>query len=179
MRTEKERRIEMLFYLNELEQNGIHFKKPFPTNWFVAAPASSKYHGAYSGGLFDHSFEVMTALQELTDGMGLSWERPDSPIIIGLFHDLCKIDLYKYDAMNNSYSYSKDPIIDGHGEKSIIYLQKYVDLTDEEIACIRWHMGAYETDTKKWEYFDRAIRKYPNVLYTHTADMIASKIVGV
>ena len=179
MRTVKERRIEMLFYINELEQNGIHFKRVFPTNQFLAAPASTKYHGAYAGGLFDHSFEVMTALQELTDGMGLSWERPESPIIIGLFHDLCKIDNYVLNTDLGSYSYNNDNIIDGHGEKSIIYLQKYIDLTDEEIACIRWHMGAYETDTKKWNYFGRAIEKYPNVLYTHTADMIASKIVGV
>ena len=56
---------------------------------------------------------------------------------------------------------------------------KMARLTDEEIACIRWHMGAYEIDTKMWQYYDSAIRKYPNVLYTHTADMIASKIDGV
>ena len=38
-------------------------------------------------------------------------------------------------------------------------------------------MGAYEKDM--WNEYDKAIIKYPNVLYTHTADMIASKIVGV
>lgn len=40
-------------------------------------------------------------------------------------------------------------------------------------------MGAYERDTKMWEYYGRAIEKYPNVLFTHTADMIASKIIGI
>ena len=49
----------------------------------------------------------------------------------------------------------------------------------EEIICIRWHMGAFETDTKMWDYYGKAIEKYPNVLYTHTADMIASRIQGV
>jgi hypothetical protein len=67
----------------------------------------------------------------------------------------------------------------GHGEKSVMQLQKLVKLTDEEIICIRWHMGAFETDTKMWDYYGKAIEKYPNVLYTHTADMIASRIQGV
>ena len=155
------------------------FKKEFPTTEFLYAPASTKYHGAYQGGLFEHSLTVMETLVNLTENLNLTWERLESPYIIGMFHDLCKIDNYKYDYFEKRFSYSSEPVIDGHGEKSIIYLQKYIDLTDEEIACIRWHMGAYETDTNKWEYYDRAIRKYPNVLYTHTADMIASKIVGV
>lgn len=45
-------------------------------------------------------------------------------------------------------------------------------------ASTKYH-GAYETDPKLWEYYGRAIEKYPNVLYTHTADMIASRIIGV
>ena len=53
-----------------------------------------------------------------------------------------------------------------------------MELTDEEIACIRWHMGAFD-DQKNWDYYGRAIEKYPNVLYTHTADMIASRIKGI
>jgi len=54
-------------------------------------------------------------------------------------------------------------------------LQK--SLTEEEILCIRYHMGAYNCDD--WEGYDKAIRKYPNVLFTHTADMYASKVLGL
>lgn len=163
---------------------------------FFTAPASTKYHGAYEGGLFDHSLEVAKSLVELTEKLGLTWERSISPKIVGMFHDLCKCDNYikrpniaetrnesgdvvKAIVTGEHYEYNPDIIIPGHGEKSIIMLQKFINLTDEEIACIRWHMGAYETDTKMWDYYGRAIEKYPNVLYTHTADMIASKIVGV
>lgn len=146
---------------------------------FFTAPASTKYHGAYEGGLFDHSLQVAKELVNLTEKLGLKWEDPKSPIVVGLFHDLCKCDNYIYDIETNGYKYNPDIIIPGHGEKSVILLQKYIDLTDEEIACIRWHMGAYEKDPKMWEYFGRAVETYPNVLYTHTADMIASKIVGV
>ena len=149
---------------------------------FFTAPASTRFHGAYEGGLFDHSLEVAKQLANLTEKLGLTWERPDSPYIVGMFHDLCKCDNYIKsldEFIPNSYAFNPDIIIPGHGEKSVIMFLKFGYLTDEEIACIRWHMGAYEKDPKMWEYYGRAIEKYPNVLYTHTADMIASKIIGV
>ena len=37
-------------------------------------------------------------------------------------------------------------------------------LTEEEIACIRWHMGAFD-DSKNWNKYNLAIQKYPNVLF--------------
>ena len=146
---------------------------------FFTAPASICYHGAYEGGLFDHSLEVAKALVELTEKLGLIWERPESPYIVGMFHDLCKCDNYVKDFEVDNWSYNPDIIIPGHGDKSVIMYEKLDYLTDEEIACIRWHMGAYETDTKMWNYYGRAIEKYPNVLYAHTADMIASRIRGI
>jgi len=146
---------------------------------FFDAPASTKYHGNYEGGLFDHSLEVTKALVDLTEKLGLTWSRPESPYIVGMYHDICKCDLYYWDIETNSYKFNEECILPGHGDKSVIVTQKYISLTDEEIACIRWHMGAYETDTKLWNYYGRAIEEYPNVLYTHTADMVASKILGV
>lgn len=146
---------------------------------YFIAPASTKYHGAYEGGLFDHSLEVTKQLCRMTERLGLTWDSSLSPYVIGLFHDLCKCESYILDPETGKYHYNPDIILPGHGEKSIILLQRYMKLTDEEIACIRWHMGAYETDTKLWENFGLAIKKFPNVLYTHTADMIASKIKEV
>lgn len=57
-------------------------------------------------------------------------------------------------------------------------LMGHIELTEEEKACIMYHMGAF-VDSKEWEFYSRAVKKYPNVLYTHTADMIASQIKGV
>lgn len=146
---------------------------------FFSAPASTRYHGAYEGGLFDHSLETTKCLVELTEKLGLKWEHKRSPYVVGMLHDLCKCDAYVWDIENDEYRYSREVIIPGHGDKSVYMAMKYFDLTDEEIACIRWHMGAYEKDPKMWEYYGRSIETYPNVLYTHTADMIASKIRGV
>lgn len=166
-------------YITFMPKNVIELYEELDTLGFFMAPASTKYHGAYEGGLFHHSLTVAETLVELTTKLNLKWERLDSPFIVGMFHDLCKCDLYRVDIETGKYVYNDEVIIPDHGAKSVIEAQKLITLTDEEIACIRWHMGAYERDPKMWEYYGRAIEKYPNVLYTHTADMIASKIKGV
>lgn len=151
-------------------------------NGFCSAPASTVHHGNYEGGLFEHSLTVALCLQKYTDRLGLSWEKADSPIRIGILHDLCKIDIYKksYDASAEKFFYEHDssPIIKGHGNKSVLYaLMNGGVLNEEEIACITYHMGAF-TDKERWKDYDSAIKRYPNVLFTHTADMEASQILG-
>lgn len=110
---------------------------------FFTAPASTKYHGAYHGGLFDHSLTVAENLVKMTKKLGLKWDRERSPYIVGMFHDICKCDNYRFDIETDKYICNPDIIIPGHGDKSIIMLSKNMDLTDEEIACIRWHMGGF------------------------------------
>lgn len=145
---------------------------------FFIAPASTKYHGCYEGGLFDHSYNVAMALIDLTQKLGLIWERDDSPYIVGLFHDLCKCDNYRKidNAISSGYCYSEETLFKGHGIKSVLVLSQYLRLTEEEVACIVYHMGAF-TAKEEWQDYTNAIHKYPNVLYTHTADMIATHIV--
>lgn len=149
------------------------------TAGFFTAPASTKYHGAYEGGLFEHSKTVTEQLLNFTSKLGLEWGAARSPYFIGMFHDLCKCDTYKRTLDDFvPYAFNKDTILNGHGEKSVILAQRLVgELTPEEIACIRWHMGAFD-DKENWSYYNYAIKEYPNVLYTHTADMIASAILG-
>lgn len=69
-------------------------KNQLMTMGFFTAPASTKYHGNYEGGLFDHSFTVTSSLLSLTKRMGLNWKRKASPYIVGMLHDLCKCDSY-------------------------------------------------------------------------------------
>lgn len=151
---------------------------------FFTKPAAIKYHGNYTGGLFDHSKAVAETLVLFTEKLGLNWENPRSPYIIGMFHDLCKIDDYITETNeeidgedeNVKWSYNDNKILKGHGDKSIMLLSQFINLTEEEIFCIRFHMGAYETEN--WDSYDKAIRKYETVLWTHTADMFASKILN-
>ena len=147
------------------------FKNWLLTNGFFSAPASTKYHLNYEGGLCQHSLNVMDVLVDFN----LSWMRPESPFIVGMFHDLCKCDMYKY--LDGQWCYNENQLLKGHGDKSVILLSQFKVLTEEEILCIRYHMGAYEKEA--WDQYDMAIKKYPNVLWTHHADMIASKLIEV
>lgn len=156
---------------------------------FCKLPASTSHHGSYEGGLFDHCLGIYLVLKELEEFMQDSWFKEyGGEAIVAFCHDLCKIDAYvreddswDCDGFPTGYHYvhnTRIPLICGHGSKSVIIAQSAgVKLTEEEIACIRYHMGAYET--KEWDYFGEAIKKYPSVLYTHTADMHVSKILGV
>ena len=162
---------------------------------FYEAPASKGHHGAYRGALFDHSLQVTYELQRLTEKLELKWQRSESPVYIGMLHDLCKIDSYKFVQEMASVQFlegethdvptgeehiewNRDQMIEGHGEKSCILALQKIWLTDEEIMCIRYHMGAFEGE-KKWDKYSNTVRKFPNVLYVHTADMIASQIKEV
>ena len=144
---------------------------------YFTAPASTKYHGAYEGGLFEHSMNVTKVLVSLTKDCQLEWERSSSPYIIGLFHDLCKIDNYVSEGLSAApiYKYNTETVLKGHGDKSVMLLSSLMRLNMEEILCIRYHMGAF-TEKEEWADYTRAIHMCPSVLWTHQADMIATHI---
>lgn len=186
------RRIELFYSLMHsfIPKN---FYEWLTKNGFFTQPASTKYHGAYEGGLFDHCYEVTQVLLDMTERLDLKWQRPESPYIIGMFHDLCKIDNYvtvtdeagkemmgtgEVKGREIHFEYNPDCILQGHAEKSIMLLSQHITLTEEELLCIRFHMGAYE-GKEQWDAYDKAIKKYETVLWTHTADMYASKVKGV
>ena len=185
----KERvRSEILALVNKnlSTDQAIRTKAVMDSMGFFDAPASTKYHGNYPGGLAEHSLQVAKNLMMLTERLELEWNWKSAPLLVGLLHDICKCDQYKNNpawvegSNEPRYLYQNDSIYSHHGEKSICILASSgLVLTQEEVACIRWHMGAYETDTNEWKYYGNAIAKYPNVLWTHTADMMASHIQGV
>ena len=168
------------------------FKTYLIENGFFHAPASTKYHGAYEGGLFDHSLMVMNTLVDLSAKNGLKWCRAESLFIVGMFHDLCKIDQSRHPVKETifdgseeyptydegAWEYNPNTLVKGHGAKSVILLSQHMKLTEEESMCILYHMGAF-TDKDQWRSFTDAVRKFPNVLWTHQADMIASHVVGI
>lgn len=146
-------------------------------NRFFEKPASVRYHGAYSGGLFDHSYAVATTLIDFTKKLDLKWEHSRSPFVVGMYHDLCKLDNYIYNDAEDRWVYNNNLVLNGHGDKSVILLQKFMQLTVEEILCIRWHMGAFD-EKDNWKHYNGAVSMFPNVLYTHTADMHAAHVMG-
>lgn len=143
---------------------------------FFTAPASTRYHGDHPGGLAEHSIAVTNCLLTMTEREGIPWGRDESPYLVGMFHDLCKIDYYA--KVLDGYAHREDCLLRGHGDKSVMLLSQFTSLTEEEILCIRYHMGAF-TDPKYWNDYGRAVEAYPTVLWTHTADMMASRVIGI
>lgn len=145
-------------------------------NWlnelgFFEAPASTKYHLCYPGGLFEHSRNVYIELMKHID--------KKKAFMIAFLHDICKCDAYIPNS-KGGYDYNADTLLTGHGEKSVMMLYNCPLPVDEEmIACIRYHMGAFTTDKDQWRAYTNAIHRYPSVLWTHTADMVAAHIVEV
>lgn len=175
-------RVELL--LQSLDEHDIPYQQTgledyLVTQGFFTSPASASHHGTHEGGLFDHSYEVMTTLCDCTYQNRLKWKNDRSPIVVGLFHDLCKIDQYKHPMLDPlNWEYNSNILLKGHGDKSVMLLSQFITLTEEEIMCIRYHMGAF-TEKEEWDDYTRAVKRHPNVLWTHHADMIASHVKGI
>ena len=186
---------------------------------FYNAPASTKYHNDYPGGLADHSISVYRELVHLNDYLDLKIAE-ESLIICGLLHDLCKIGVYKIDeeeatnaqikyltslirkgdgivpeenltkqfasdligwykggmqgdkpTLGRSYVY-EDVFPVGHGEKSVVVIQQFISLEEEEILAIRYHMGMYGNHDDR--NYHKAKDMYPLVEMLHLADRLAT-----
>lgn len=151
------------------------------TDFFIA-PASTKYHSNYEGGLAEHSLNVYELFSEKNKrfDLGLSEE---TVTIVALLHDICKVNFYNKQELwrkndkNRWESYIGYKVIDdfpiGHGEKSVIMLQSFIRLTKEEMLMIRWHMG--NTEPKElMMHIGNAYNMVPAAAALHTADMEAS-----
>lgn len=151
---------------------------------FFTAPASTRYHGAYEGGLCEHSLHVYDCLcsylerERVKEQYGLEYTE-ESIAIASLLHDLCKINLYRVsyrNAKNEQGVWEKVPYYEyhdmlpyGHGEKSVYIVSGFMRLTRDEAMAIRWHMGfSGEENTNT---IGKALELYPLALATHIADM--------
>ena len=160
------------------------------TDFFVA-PASTKYHGAYDGGLVAHSINVCNRLFELV-ALYINEDEEEysreTIAICGLLHDVCKAQFYKKSFRNvkdeDTGKWSKEPcfIVDeifpcGHSEKSIILIQSMMKLTKTEILSLRAHMGAFDNDAKAGGYvISNCFEACKLAPLLHTADLIATYI---
>lgn len=149
---------------------------------FFTAPASTRFHEAYEGGLLEHSLKVYDAFMVL-------FSKDNDPIVsvilITLLHDLCKAGFYKKEFRNvkdEKGQWTKVPtyVVDdqfplGHGEKSVYLIERFIRLKPEEAVAIRWHMGGFDDAVKGGSYaLSAAYDKYPLAVKLHLADMYAT-----
>lgn len=155
---------------------------------FFSAPASTKHHCAYIGGLAEHSMNVYHMLDILHDRLDL-YLPSDSLIITSLLHDVCKANYYvqepawRKDDRGKWESYTRWGVNDqlplGHGEKSLYLVSRFIPLSDSEASAIRWHMGAWTagmSDYATSAAYNAAVDKYPLVTLLATADNLATHL---
>lgn len=135
-------------------------------------PASIKHHSNRFGGLVTHTVNVADAAMELCETNHAFKDCDKNAVLVAaLLHDICKVNKYHETAFHK-YGYEDRGLL-GHGEESVIMAQRFIKLTGKEIIAIRWHMGAY-CGKESWDTLGTAYDRYPEVLYLHFADMIAT-----
>lgn len=160
--------------------------KYLETTDFFVAPASTKYHLSCEAGLLEHSLNVCSYLHFLTKDLDDVHKYSDETIVlVSLLHDICKANMYVKETKNRKVNgqweeypaWSVDNKFPaGHGEKSVMLIQKYMQLTDEELMAINWHMGAYDPRAREGYDLGNAMNKYPLIVYLHMADLHSTYI---
>lgn len=162
-------------------------------NGFFVAPASTKYHGNYKGGLCEHSLNVYYDLiDELRCLYGSHFDKRysyETIAIVSLLHDVCKIDKYIEVEKNvknpdtgvwetkKVFDYNKEQVRLGHGSSSIYTIQDFIKLTQEEKQAIHWHMAAFDISPYNSTYdMGDAFSKNTLAFALHIADMTATYI---
>lgn len=156
---------------------------------FFTAPASTRFHSSYEGGLAQHSLNVYHCLknymerQRVKEDYGLSCS-DETIAIVALLHDICKVDTYVKDFRNvkneqgqwervPTYRF-EDKLPYGHGEKSVYMISGFMRLTREEAMAIRWHMGFSAGAVEERNSVSKAFECYPLAFAVSTADMEAT-----
>ena len=154
---------------------------------FFTSPSSTRFHGAYEGGLVEHSLNVYECLKDYLNRprtkelYGMDYT-PETIAVTALLHDICKVGFYAVDYRNAKneqgvwekvpYYTVRDTLPYGHGEKSVYMIQSFMRLTRDEAFAIRYHMGFSGNEDKN--SVGRALEMFPLALAVNVADMEAT-----
>lgn len=181
--TNKERFISLC---NDIDRDGVYeLMEWLEKSDFYSAPASTKFHGNYAGGLLEHSLNVYDELKRLLKIYDDSVSVNESTIrIVSLFHDLCKVNFYTTEKRNrknssgqwesyDAYSIKEKLCYGGHGSKSVFIIQNFMNLTPEEAVSINCHMASWDGNKDVGNAFEQ----FPLAWLVHVADEASTFIV--
>lgn len=152
---------------------------------FFTAPASSKFHNNFEGGLLSHCLNVYANFKKLLEMKNIELPE-DSIIITSLCHDLCKTNNYvkeqrnrKVDGKWESYDFwgtVKSPACPlPHSSRSIRLIRTFIPLKFEEELIIFYHMGPFGGEDFEYRNLLQDVNtRYPASLLFYTADLISS-----
>ena len=168
-------------------RHGVRILDWLTTTDFYSAPASGRFHDAYEGGLIQHTLNVYNQMCDVWKIQKFNNVSPHSFTLVALTHDWCKIGLYESYMRNvkdektgqwnqvKSYRWREDgpAFAFGHGVSSMFLVSRFVNLSGEEAAAIRWHMGAYRTAPDEFSELQTSNETYPLVLMVQFADALS------
>ncbi len=177
-----------IFYENIEREGAEELLEYLEKTDFFSAPASGRRHSNFEGGLCLHSINVYKRFVKLLQSeYGENWTQvisAESVAIIGLLHDICKVNTYTVDMRNvkvdgqwvqKPYYKYYDSLPYGHGEKSVYMISGFMRLTREEAMAINWHMGAFDSrGTGSPNILSEVFYKYPTAFLFHIADFMAT-----
>ena len=159
-----------------------------PASDFFEAPASTRFHGVYKGGLVDHSLNVYDCLNDYLSRervkrvYGLDQISDETIAVVALLHDLCKINVYHPGKRNvkingewqsvDTFEYH-DALPYGHGEKSVYMITGFMRLSRDESFAIRYHMG-FSSGNDDPRSIGYTFEHFPLAFALSTADMEAT-----
>ncbi len=156
------------------------------TDFFIA-PASTRYHCAFEGGLALHSMNVYRVLME--KHFDPETDNRESFALCALLHDVCKAQFYKVSCRNvkdpatgrwepQPYYSIEDEFPYGHGEKSVFLIERFLRLKPSEAMAIRWHMGGFDDAAQGGSRaISQAYERYPLAVKLHLADLEATYLL--
>ena len=171
---------------------------------FFIAPATTQYYGSYAGGLCEHSIEVFTNLINLVENKLTKRELDggdeivESLVIIGLLHDICKMNRYEQTVRNvkrycqdgknrddcGNYNWESSVvyqtrqssnrfIFGSDGETSEYMIRQYIPLNLEESIAIINAKGDTDGNQTRGSNLGAIFSKYNLPVLLHCADMLA------
>lgn len=168
---------------------------------FFYAPASTKYHASYQGGLCEHSLNVyhnMLKLIQNTPGLDPYCYDEDSIKIVALFHDISKMNIYE-PSVKNVKTYCEDGdkrdemgrfkwvskpgwatrekrfVYGSHEMTSEYIIRQFIPLNIDESVAILHHMGSMHYDSAK-DDIAAVFNQYQLALLVYMADMMSTYI---
>ena len=152
---------------------------------FFTAPASSKFHNNFMGGLLEHSLNVYDNFSKLLDMKDIHMEE-DSIILSSLLHDLCKCNYYIKDVRNRKvdgkweqyevWTSSKNLSVPlPHSSRSIRIIRNFIPLKFIEELTIFYHMGPYGGEDYDYRNLLKQVNEqHPETLLFYIADLMSS-----
>lgn len=164
--------------LNSVERDGISDL----LKWLEESDRA--YHGAYIGGLCEHSLNVYDEAKRLLSAYPEVEVSGETVIISALLHDLCKVNFYATEKRNrknsetgqwesyDAFTIKEKFCYGGHGSKSVFLAQNFIKLTPTEAIAINCHMGSWDGNKD----VGSAYEKYWFAWLLHVADESATYI---